>query len=125
MKLKERVWRANQDLVQAGLVTLTFGNASEADPQKGVAVIKPSGVSYDQLEPEDMVVLSIETGERVEGSLNPSSDAPTHLAVYRAFPSMGGITTPTQVSPRPGPKAAGRYHVWAPPTPTISTDRCR
>ncbi len=91
-KLKERVWRADQDLVQAGLVTLTFGNASEADPQKGVAAIKPSGVSYDQLEPEDMVVLSIETGEWVEGSLNPSSDAPTHLAVYRAFPSMGGIT---------------------------------
>ncbi|MBW2621722.1 MAG: class II aldolase/adducin family protein, partial [Deltaproteobacteria bacterium] len=91
-RLKERAWRANLDLVNAGLVTLTFGNASEADPQAGVAAIKPSGVSYDRLTPDDMVVLSIETGERMEGSLNPSSDTPTHLAIYRAFPSINGLT---------------------------------
>jgi len=78
-KLKERVWRANQDLVQAGLVTLTFGNASEADPQKGVAAIKPSGVSYDQLEPEGMVVLSIETGERCNISNSNSYTTQTKL----------------------------------------------
>jgi L-ribulose-5-phosphate 4-epimerase len=91
-RLKERAWQANLDLVNAGLVTLTFGNASEADPQAGAVAIKPSGVSYNRLTPDDMVVLSIETGERLEGALNPSSDAPTHLAIYRAFPSIHGIT---------------------------------
>ena len=91
-KLKERAWQANLDLVNAGLVTLTFGNASQADHQAGVVAIKPSGVSYDKLTPDDMVILSLETGERLEGKLNPSSDTPTHLAVYRAFPAIAGIT---------------------------------
>lgn len=91
-ELKERVCQANLELVNAGLVTLTFGNASEADSKVGVAAIKPSGVDYGSLRSDSMVILSIETGERVEGVFNPSSDAPTHIALYRAFPSIGGIT---------------------------------
>lgn len=90
-KLKEEVYRVNRAIVDAGLVVLTWGNASGVDREAGVMAIKPSGVDYDVLKPSDMVVLSIETGEIVEGSLKPSSDTPTHLVIYRKFPSAGGI----------------------------------
>ena len=76
--LKERVWKANRDLVRHGLVALTWGNASGLDRKKGVMAIKPSGVSYDDLKPEEMVLVGLD-GEKVEGRLEPSSDAPTHL----------------------------------------------
>jgi L-ribulose-5-phosphate 4-epimerase len=89
-KLKKDVWRANLDLVRHGLVILTFGNASGIDRKKGLVVIKPSGVSYDELTPADMVVVGLD-GKVVEGTLNPSSDTPTHLALYRTFPGVGGI----------------------------------
>ncbi|MCB0717788.1 MAG: L-ribulose-5-phosphate 4-epimerase AraD [Bacteroidetes bacterium] len=89
--LKEAVWKANRDIVEAGLVVLTWGNASGADRRDGVFAIKPSGVSYEHMQPSDMVVLSIETGEVVEGSLRPSSDTPTHLHLYRSFEAIGGI----------------------------------
>jgi len=89
-KLKKEVWRANLDLVRYGLVILTFGNASGIDRKKGLVVIKPSGVSYDGMKPSDMVVVGLD-GKVVEGTLNPSSDTPTHLALYRAFPGAGGI----------------------------------
>jgi L-ribulose-5-phosphate 4-epimerase len=89
--LKTAVWQANMDLWKAGLVIETFGNASGADADEGVMAIKPSGVDYTQCQWEDMVVLSIDTGEIIDGSLNPSSDTPTHLVLYRAFPSIGGI----------------------------------
>jgi len=89
-KLKKEVWRANLDLVRYGLVILTFGNASGIDRKKGLVVIKPSGVSYDELKPADMVVVGLD-GKVAEGTLNPSSDTPTHLALYRAFPGAGGI----------------------------------
>jgi L-ribulose-5-phosphate 4-epimerase len=89
-KLKKEVWRANLDLVRYGLVILTFGNASGIDRKKGLVVIKPSGVSYDELKPADMVVVGLD-GKVAEGTLNPSSDTPTHLALYRAFPGIGGI----------------------------------
>ena len=89
--LREEVWRANLALVEAGLVTLSFGNASGVDREAGVFVIKPSGVPYDRLRPEDMVVVSIADERVVEGNLRPSSDTPTHAVLYRAFPSIGGI----------------------------------
>ena len=89
-KLKKEVWQANLDLVRYGLVILTFGNASGIDRKKGFVVIKPSGVSYDDMKPSDMVVVGLD-GEVAEGTLNPSSDTPTHLALYRAFPGIGGI----------------------------------
>lgn len=89
--LKERVLQANLRLVKEGLVVLTWGNASEIDREKGVYAIKPSGVSYDEMKADDMVIVSLESGEVVEGNLRPSSDSPTHLELYRAFPSIGGV----------------------------------
>ena len=89
--LREQVWRANQGLVRAGLVTLSFGNASGVDRKIGVLVIKPSGVPYDQLRPEHLVVVSLEDGRVVEGDLRPSSDTPTHLILYQRYPEIGGV----------------------------------
>jgi L-ribulose-5-phosphate 4-epimerase len=89
--LKEAVWQANLDLVKAGLVILTWGNASGADRAAGVMAIKPSGVAYDTLRPDDIVVVSLETGAVVDGALRPSSDTPTHLLLYRELPSIGGV----------------------------------
>ena len=90
-ELREQVWRANQALVKAGLVTLSFGNASGADRQAGVFLIKPSGVPYERLRPQDLVAVSLAEGSVVEGELRPSSDTPTHLLLYRRFPSIGGV----------------------------------
>ena len=90
-KLKEEVCKANLELVEHGLVIFTWGNVSGIDREKGLVVIKPSGVSYDDMKPEDMVVVDLTTGERVEGNLKPSSDTPTHLALYRAFAEIGGV----------------------------------
>ncbi len=90
-KLKEEVFKANLDLVKYDLVTLTWGNVSGIDREQGLVVIKPSGVEYETLSSKDMVVLDLK-GNVVEGSLNPSSDTPTHLELYKAFPNIGGIT---------------------------------
>lgn len=90
-QLKEQVLKANLAIVEAGLVKLTWGNVSGADRQAGVMAIKPSGVPYDDLTPDDIVVLSIKTGEVVEGKRRPSSDTPTHLLLTREFPAIGGI----------------------------------
>ena len=89
--LRDQVWRANQGLVRAGLVTLSFGNASGVDREAGVLVIKPSGVPYDQLRPEHLVVVSLDDGRVVEGDLRPSSDTPTHLILYQHYPEIGGV----------------------------------
>jgi len=89
--LKQAVWEANLRLVREGLVIETWGNASAVDRQQGLIVIKPSGVPYDQMKPEHMVVVRLDTGETVEGRLRPSSDTPTHLVLYRAFPQIGGV----------------------------------
>ena len=89
-ELKEEVCRANLLLPKHGLVTFTWGNVSGIDRSRGLVVIKPSGVDYDTLTPDQLVVLDLE-GNRVEGELNPSSDTPTHLELYRAFPALGGI----------------------------------
>ena len=89
--LKELVCKANLLLPKHGLVTFTWGNVSGIDREKGLMVIKPSGVEYDEMGPDDMVVVDLNTGERVEGRYKPSSDTPTHLALYRAFPGLGGV----------------------------------
>lgn len=89
--LKQTVFEANLLLPRHGLVTFTWGNVSGVDREQGLMVIKPSGVEYDDLRPEDMVVVDLETGERAEGKLNPSSDTDTHLDLYRAFPHIGGV----------------------------------
>src|SRR5271167_2371242 len=88
--LREQVLEANLDLVRRGLVLSTFGNASGVSRDEGLIVIKPSGVPYDEMQPEHLVVTDM-NGQVVEGTLRPSSDLPTHAALYRAFPAIGGI----------------------------------
>ena len=88
--LKKQVYEANMELPRRGLITYTWGNVSGIDRASGLFVIKPSGVDYDDLRPEDMVVMDLE-GKRVEGTMNPSSDTATHLELYRAFPEIGGV----------------------------------
>jgi L-ribulose-5-phosphate 4-epimerase len=89
-QLKEQVLEANLDLVRQGLVVFTFGNASGIDRDEGLVAIKPSGVPYEKLKPEDMVVTDLD-GKIVEGSLKPSSDLSTHLLLYKEFLSIGGV----------------------------------
>jgi len=89
-KLKQQVYQANLDLVEHGLVLFTWGNVSGVDREKNLMVIKPSGVSYDNMKAEDMVVVDME-GNVVEGRYKPSSDTPTHLELYKAFPAVGGV----------------------------------
>lgn len=89
-ELKKRVYDANIALVKHGLVVLTWGNVSAKDSKTGLVVIKPSGVPYDTMRADDMVVVDID-GNKVEGELNPSSDLPTHLYLYKQFPSLGGV----------------------------------
>ncbi len=89
-ELKEKVFRANLDLVKHGLVIFTWGNVSAIDRATGLVVIKPSGVSYETMRAEDMVVVDLD-GKVVEGDLRPSSDTPTHLVLYKAFPEIGGV----------------------------------
>ncbi len=89
-KLKQQVYEANMDLPKFGLVTFTWGNVSAIDRESGLFVIKPSGVDYDKLAPEDMVVMDL-NGNKVEGKYKPSSDTPTHLELYKAFPEIGGV----------------------------------
>ncbi len=89
-ELKEKVFHANLELVKHGLVIFTWGNVSAIDRESGLVVIKPSGVSYDDMKAEDMVVVDLE-GKVVEGRLKPSSDTPTHVVLYKAFPEIGGV----------------------------------
>ena len=92
LELRKQVYEANMELYRNHLAPLTWGNVSQVDRSLGVMAINPSGVPYERLSAEDITVVSLETGERVAGHLNPSSDTPTHLALYRAFPGIGGIT---------------------------------
>ena len=89
-QLKKEVYEANLLLPKYDLVTFTWGNVSGIDREKGLFVIKPSGVEYDKLTPEDMVVMDLE-GNKVEGRYNPSSDTPTHVVLYNRFPQIGGV----------------------------------
>lgn len=90
-ELKEKVFRANLDLPKHGLVTFTWGNVSGIDREKGLVVIKPSGVDYETMKASDMVVVDLATGKKVEGDLNPSTDTPTHLELYRACADINGV----------------------------------
>ena len=90
-QLKEQVFQANVLLPKHGLVTFTFGNVSGIEREQGLLVIKPSGVSYEEMKAQDMVVVDLETGKVVEGGLQPSSDTPTHIELYKAFSNIGGI----------------------------------
>ena len=89
-ELKQKVYEANMELPRRKLITYTWGNVSGIDREKGLFVIKPSGVDYDDLKPEHMVVMDLQ-GNKVEGDLNPSSDTKTHVELYNAFPQLGGI----------------------------------
>lgn len=89
-ELKQRVYEANMLLPKYGLVTFTWGNVSEIDEESGIFAIKPSGVDYEKLTPDDMVLMDL-NGNKVEGRYNPSSDTPTHLELYKAYPEIGGI----------------------------------
>ena len=84
-ELKQRVYEANMQLPAHGLVTFTWGNVSEIDRESGYFAIKPSGVPYENLKPEDMVIMDL-NGNKIEGKYNPSSDTPTHIELYKAFP---------------------------------------
>jgi L-ribulose-5-phosphate 4-epimerase len=88
--LKEAVFKANLELAKSGLVIMTFGNVSGIDRRKGIVAIKPSGVVYDAMKADDIVLVDLE-GQVVEGWLNPSSDTPTHCEIYKAFPDVGGV----------------------------------
>ena len=88
--LKQKAYEANMELPKRGLITYTWGNVSGIDRETGYFVIKPSGVDYDLLKPEDMVVMDLE-GNKIEGHLNPSSDTPTHIELYKAYPEIGGV----------------------------------
>ena len=89
-QLKKEVYEANMLLPKYGLVTFTWGNVSGIDRESGLFVIKPSGVEYDKLTPDDMVVADL-NGNKVEGRYNPSSDTPTHVVLYNRFPKIGGV----------------------------------
>ena len=88
--LREEVLEANLELLRRGLVLYTFGNASGIDRAEGLVIIKPSGVPYERMKPEDLVVVKLD-GSIVEGTLRPSSDLPTHLVLYKSFPTIGGV----------------------------------
>lgn len=88
----KQVWEANLELIRRGVVIYTWGNVSGVDRESGLMVIKPSGVNYDEMKPEDMVAVDLASGAIVEGRYKPSSDTATHLELYREFPSIGGIT---------------------------------
>ena len=122
-KLKEQVCEANLLLPKYGLVTFTWGNVSGIDREKGVMVIKPSGVEYGGMEPEDMVAIRLEDGAPVEGRYKPSSDTDTHLALYRAFPALAALSIPTAAGQPLSPRRAGEYPPWALPRGTISMER--
>ena len=134
-ELKARVCTANLALVRHGLVTLTWGNASAIDREKGLVVIKPSGVAYDTMKPADMVVVDL-GGDVVEGRYRPSSDTPTHLVLYKAFPSVGGIVhthsahatawaQAARAIPNLGTTHADTFHTDVPLTDEIPDDRIR
>ena len=89
-ELKRRVYEANMLLPRYGLITFTWGNASEIDRNSGLVAIKPSGVDYDKMKPNDIVIVDLD-GRLIDGMYNPSTDTPTHLEIYKAFPEVNGV----------------------------------
>ena len=117
-QLKREVYEANMLLPKYQLVTFTWGNVSGIDRESGLVVIKPSGVDYDKLRPEDMVVVDLQ-GNKVEGEYNPSSDTPTHVVLYNEFPDIGGIVPGLQA----GHRQEEEFLATEPHMPTICTVR--
>ena len=122
-KLKQEVFKANLELVKEGLVIHTWGNVSGRDPQSGLIAIKPSGVSYETMVAEDMVLLDID-GNIKEGKYKPSTDTPTHLWLYRHFPVVGGIVHTHSAYATAWAQAGGRYQHMVRLMPTIITEKC-
>ncbi len=122
--LKATVCAANLELVRQGLVTLTWGNVSGVDRALGLMVIKPSGVAYDRLSPEAMVVTDLE-GRVVEGDYAPSSDTPTHVRLYQAFPNIGGVVHTHSAYATAFAQAGREIRVSGRRMPTTSAARCR
>ena len=122
--LKQQVYEANMELPKRGLITYTWGNVSGIDRESGLFVIKPSGVDYDLLKPEDMVVMDL-NGNRVEGTMNPSSDTPTHVELYKAFPEIGGIVHTHSRMQRHGHRQEEDFRATEPPMQIISMARSR
>lgn len=118
-KLKQQVFDANMDLPRYGLVTFTRGNVSAIDRERGLVVIKPSGVAYETMKVDDMVVVDMD-GKVVEGRYRPSSDTATHLALYQRYPSLGGVVHTTPPTPRHGRRRGWLFQRSAPRTRTIS-----
>ena len=123
-ELKQLVVEANKELARAGLVIYTWGNASGILRDEGLVVIKPSGVPYEELTPDHMVVLDLE-GSVVEGQLRPSSDTPTHLELYRRFPEVGGIVHTHSTWATIWAQARRPIPAWVQPMLTTSTARSR
>ena len=121
-ELKKEVYEANLLLPKYGLVTFTWGNVSGMDREKGLFVIKPSGVEYDRLTPQDMVVMDLE-GNQVEGKLRPSSDTPTHVVLYRRFPEVCGIVHTHSAWATSWAQAGGIFPVTGRRTPIIFTEK--
>lgn len=122
-KLKEQVLRANLELPQRGVVIYTWGNVSAIARDEGLVVIKPSGVPYETMKLSDLVVVDME-GYVVEGSLRPSSDTPTHLELYRNFPSIGGVVHTHSLHAAVFAQAGVDIPPLELPMPTISTALC-
>ena len=118
--LKDKVFHANLELVKHGLVIFTWGNVSGIDRESGLVVIKPSGVSYDKMKAEDMVVIDLD-GKVIEGKLNPSSDTPTHIVLYKAFPKLVEWCIHIPPMPQPGHKQDVTYRISGQHMPITST----
>jgi L-ribulose-5-phosphate 4-epimerase len=136
LDLRERVLEANREIVRAGLVILTFGNASGIDRAAGVMAIKPSGVAYDALTAESIVLVDVETGATIDGEHRPSSDTPTHLVLYRRFAAVGGIVhthspyatawaQARRAIPCLGTTHADHFHGAVPVTRALASDEIR
>jgi L-ribulose-5-phosphate 4-epimerase len=136
LDLRERVLEANREIVRAGLVVLTFGNVSGIDRAAGVMAIKPSGVPYDALSPESIVLVDVESAATLDGEYRPSSDMPTHLALYRRFASVGGIVhthslhatawaQARRAIPCLGTTHADHFHGSVPVTRALASDEIR
>ena len=117
-ELKKAVYEANMLLPKYGLVTFTWGNVSQIDRETGYFAIKPSGVDYDKLTPDDMVIMDLE-GNKIEGRYNPSSDTPTHLELYKAFPNIGGVVH----THSPWLRQDVVFHVMEQPMPIICMEK--
>lgn len=117
--LKQQVFDANMDLPRYGLVTFTWGNVSAIDRERGLVAIKPSGVAYETMKADDMVVVDLE-GKVVEGRYRPSSDTATHLALYRRYPSLGGVVHTHSTHATAWAQAGWPFPRWGRPTRTTS-----